>query len=515
MPNEYTNIEPGACGLPGCNCRAEQAAARAATEALAEGAAAATTPADPATDEDGEDTCDNCGEDESDCGCFTCSPGLRREHLATSDTCSECCGRCNDHCECQQCPGCDRRSPDLTICGTCDHCDSRCCDCWYCEGCGESHTADTYRCDDCDTCTDRCECGSGGSDSDDPDEGDGVRGDSPRMFTYPLVFHRGRPARALPSTRFAAVEIEVQGVASEAHRGADSLVNLASSKWSFSVVRDGSLGTYGFEINTAPASGTAFIEQVNDICRILNANRARVDRSCGLHIHVDGRGLTPVEVLRFTRVSNAIRDAVTMVLPPSRHAGGNSYCIPYPSGFERTLAAHPLGDTVDSRFTNLAKAVYGAGDDYAKDAIKTMSDVSNYSVQKYANNRYWWINLHSWFHRGTIEVRSHSGTTSPRKMVMWAAFWCGLVDRVCRMTDEGAATLIEAAARDPWRVFLRLCPTPEVARFYAARRETFGRYDGYTAAEDSRLTEEIVAMETPVKRGLNIINIDSIITDTE
>jgi len=515
MPNDITNIEPGACGLPGCNCRAEQAAARVATEALAQRAAAATTPADPAAPDEGEDVppCENCGEDESDCGCFTCSPGTRREHLAVSDNCNECCGRCGNHCECTGCPGCERRSPDLVVCSTCDHCDGRCCDCWFCEGCGESHLTDTGRCDDCDTCTDRCECGGDG-DSDDPDEGDGVRGDSPRMFNYPLVFHRGRPARSLPSTRFAAVEIEVQGVASEAHRGAESLVNLAAKKWSFSVVRDGSLGPYGFEINTAPASGTAFIEQVNDICRVLNANGARVDRSCGLHIHIDGRGLTPVEVLRFTRVSNAIREAITMVLPPSRHGNDNSYCIPYPSSFEGTIAMHPLGDTVDSRFTNLAKAVYGCGDEYARHAIKTMSDVQAYSVHKYSTNRYWWVNLHSWFHRGTIEVRSHSGTTSPRKMVMWAAFWCGLVDRVCRMTDEGAATLIGDAVSAPWRVFLRLCPTPEVARFYAARRETFSRY-GYTAAEDGCLTEEVATMETPVKRGLNIININSIITDTE
>lgn len=363
-------------------------------------------------------------------------------------------------------------------------------------------------------CLDQCSC-CGDDDSDDPDEHrDGVRGDAPRMFSYPLVFHRGRPARALPSSRFAAVEIEVQGCSSAAHRGDGSLGDLASKKWSFSVVRDGSLGSYGFEINTAPASGTAFIEQVNDICRVLNDNAARVDRACGLHIHLDGRGLTPVEVLRFTRVSNAIRDAVTMVLPPSRHAGGNSYCIPYPSGFERTLSMWPLGDTYDSRFVNLAKAVYGSGDEHARDSIRTMPDVAPYSSQKYASNRYWWINLHSWFHRGTIEVRSHSGTTSPRKIVMWAAFWCALVDRVCRMTDEGAATLIEAAARDPWRVFLRLCPTPDVARYYAARRETFDRV-GYRVADDTALTEEVAAMETPVKRGLNIININSIITDTE
>lgn len=510
MPNnDIINIEPGACGLPGCNCRADLAASRAAEEARQ----AATSA--PVEREDGEaeaePTCDECGEDESDCDCFTCSPGMRREHQVTSDRHMECCGSCDDHCECSECEGCGRRNPSLTLCGECDGCHDRCCDCWSCDDCGSTYRAGADRCSNCETCPDCCGCSG---DSDDPDEGDGVRGDSPRMFSLPLTFHRGRPAKALASSRYAAVEIEVQGAASTAHHGPGSLYVLASTKWGFSVVRDGSLGSYGFEINTSPASGTKFIEQVNDICGVLNANSARVDRACGLHIHLDGRSLTPVEVLRFARVSNAIRDAVGYVLPSSRH--DNTYCREYPGGFERALAKYPLGDDLTERFINLGRAVYGSGSEATRDDINTVDRVGSYSANKYGrgDERYWWVNLHSWFHRGTIEIRSHSGTTSARKITMWAAFWCGLLDRVCRMTDEGAAMLVADAARDQWAVFLRLCPSADVARFYAERRQTFSRV-GYTAADDDLLKSAVENLNTPVKRAVRIININVDINEAE
>ena len=226
MPNnDIINIEPGACGLPGCNCRADLAAERARLDAEEARQAAASAPVEREDGEaEAEPTCNECGEDESDCDCVTCSPGMRREHRVTSDRHMECCGSCDDHCECSECEGCGRRNPSLTLCGECDGCHDRCCDCWSCDDCGTTYRADADRCSNCETCPDCCGCSG---DSDDPDEGDGVRGDSPRMFTLPLVFHRGRPAKALASSRYAAVEIEVQGAASTAHHGPGSLYVLA------------------------------------------------------------------------------------------------------------------------------------------------------------------------------------------------------------------------------------------------------------------------------------------------
>ena len=50
---------------------------------------------------------------------------------------------------------------------------------------------------------------------------------------------------------------------------------------------------------------------------------------------------------------------------------------------------------------------------------KNYNSIKQRQKSKYCSRRYSWINLHSLFHRGTLEIRSHSGTLNPTKIKNW------------------------------------------------------------------------------------------------
>src|SRR5262245_26549167 len=63
-----------------------------------------------------------------------------------------------------------------------------------------------------------------------------------------------------------------------------------SSQWK--VVSDGSLsGGNGMEIVSPPMTGEQSLDHIAIVCRVLNELGATVNRSCGLHVHVDAGNL--------------------------------------------------------------------------------------------------------------------------------------------------------------------------------------------------------------------------------
>jgi hypothetical protein len=316
-----------------------------------------------------------------------------------------------------------------------------------------------------------------------------------------LTFHRGRPCGAYPSARYGAVEIEVASATTAVHyadgTGRPTLRELSEGRWKFGVVRDGSLGTYGFEINTSPASGAAFVEQITAICELLNRGGAKVDRSCGLHVHLDGRRLTATDVIRVAALAHTIYGGVAAVVPASRRE--THYAKKLPAEFLRQ-ARRSHGEGGLLRYRSLATAVY---EPWSGDAVLiSSSDILRLRGDKYHSARYSWVNVHSWFHRKTIEIRIHSGTTSPRKIILWAGFWAALVDRATRMTDADVLQFEQDYTANPWAGFMALQPTAEHAEHFAARRQTFD--SEYDPASDHVLQTTLSRLVKPVQFTLNL-----------
>ena len=424
--------------------------------------------------------CGNCGNRVGCCcACSVCEArGCSTRFFVTDGSgCAndgDCGDRCSIHCRCNYCRGCSTHRYDRSLCERCDYCfDSGCCECPRCEGCEETVGS---TCDDCDRCDTCCDCREA---SEDPDENSRTSGSSsrPRFVDRGLVFHRGFKHPRFPSLRYAAAEIEVAAAGS----GIAGDFDAAAQRWSASVVSDGSLPSTGFEINTAPASGTKFVEQIEELCGILNRYDASVTTACGLHVHLDFRHASTTDVAKATMLAYAIENALMTLVPASRR--DLHFCKSLGTVFGRIGTRIKGADTFAARFSAIGEMVYGTTD---HDSIRYGGR------SKYNPVRYSWWNVHSWFHRKTIEVRLHGGTTNSSKIIMWASFFAALLDRAQRMSIDDVEAFV--AGGDSWVTLLALCPTEGHVRYFAERRSTFNRY--YNWGGDPAVSAALASFNT-------------------
>lgn len=401
------------------------------------------------------------------CACSICeSRGCDTRFPATDGGCSyggNCGSRCSNHCRCTYCSGCDSHEYDRVSCDRCDSC-LECCDCARCDNCSDPVDSTCDECNNCDSC---CECSETSEEGDDPDENARTSGSTnrPTFEDRGLVFHRGFRHPRFPSLRYAAAEIEVAAAQTGIAREFDPVAR----RWSASVVSDGSLPSTGFEINMAPASGTLFVQQVEEMCEVLNKFDASVTKDCGLHVHLDFRHASTTDVAKATMIAHSIEYGLWLVVPVSRH--NQRYCQSLTTVFGSIGEKMKAADTFAARFSAVGQMVYGETDH---------TNIRYRGRSKYDGARYSWWNVHSWFHRKTIEVRLHSGTTNATKIIMWASFFAHLLDRAQRMSIEDVEAFV-AARGDGWSRVLALCPTAAHVRYFADRRRTLAHsYDPAT-----------------------------------
>ena len=134
-----------------------------------------------------------------------------------------------------------------------------------------------------------------------------------------------------------------------------------------SISYDEDEGERGIEVVlSVPAN--AYGMHIKNVCKILNSWRVRVNKSCGLHAHFDMRKLPYNTALRYARNIGRQVHLLFQIVPQSRR--DNEYC------------------------TN---------------EIVSERDGSRYAV----------VNMTAYDRHSTIEVRLHSGTTNPTKIINW------------------------------------------------------------------------------------------------
>jgi hypothetical protein len=161
-------------------------------------------------------------------------------------------------------------------------------------------------CTDCNACS-RCGCNCRGELAPIKFVKNGVDLDRNRSKTF--RFNRSR--------RLAAAELEIA-------KGGDKRVDEVINKYGMSVVHDGSIHG-GVEINTAPANGDALFAQIADLSAALVASGAKVDQSCGFHLHVDCRDYTWDDMRKAMLAWAHIEEEAYALVPSSRRK--NQYCM--------------------------------------------------------------------------------------------------------------------------------------------------------------------------------------------
>ena len=169
---------------------------------------------------------------------------------------------------------------------------------------------------------------------------------------------------------------------------------------SWKVVTDGSIsgpaGYVGLEIVSPPLSD-AGLAQVEQVCQTLIAQGARVNKSCGLHVHIGARTLSLNAMKNLAWLYHDYEESIDGLLPPSRRAN-NAY-------YARSVKA-----TLNKEVLDAARDVQGI--------IRAI----NYG------QRFCKLNFAAYLRHGTVEFRQHSGTVDPNKVTKWIILCQQMVD---------------------------------------------------------------------------------------
>lgn len=169
-----------------------------------------------------------------------------------------------------------------------------------------------------------------------------------------------------------------------------------------------------FELVSPILEGQNGIEQLQTVCRVLEALNAKIARTCGLHIHFDAAGLTASHVKNILTNYAAYETFIDSFMPESRRANNNTYCKSIKTYIER---------------------------------IKTCNTIEKMTLKM--PSRYMKVNLQSYLRHRSIEFRQHGGTIEFEKITNWITFLHNLVSYSERNTARTASIETLATFQQP------------------------------------------------------------------
>jgi len=330
------------------------------------------------------------------------------------------------HLNCRSC-----QKYNQPACTQCKYC-KVCCQCRPCEHCRVSHPQSGI-CRICGVCRSvGCSC---------PSRPGGINVERSLVGTQRQTSLTHRPLARVTTldrtTRPVAIEVELSNHSprqSELFRFRHTQTH---------GVRDGSIRSEGspIEFIVGPIPGLGFEAAMEELSRWLVATDASVNESCGLHVHVDGGDLKAFEMRRVLELYHLLEGRFYRIVAPARRNAHYSR-IYTEDEWERLLACRGKDKTSGQIREAILRGVYSqdefdegaTGADEVRQA--QLRSLRRRIAHKYDNARYCGLNLHSWFHRGTIEFRHMEGTVDPDRIRLWT-LWCRwLVQLGAQLRDD-------------------------------------------------------------------------------
>jgi hypothetical protein len=214
----------------------------------------------------------------------------------------------------------------------------------------------------------------------------------------------------------------------------------------------------GKEMVVFPTVGDDLLVGLYELSDQIVERGCAVDRTCGYHVHIDTSSLSWYDlrrlVLLWVRFSEDI--GYTQIFPDRRdneHARRLSLWPHWPA------FSQALWEASDSQAIKRVFLRYIYGFDSSTmigkgSGARFSSGFQNYQAYKRSkyllddrnrhsltNIRYYDLNLHSHFYRGSVEFRAHHGTVNPTEIIMWPMLCLNLVSLATRLYDSRVTTL--------------------------------------------------------------------------
>ena len=215
--------------------------------------------------------------------------------------------------------------------------------------------------------------------------------------------------------------IEIEGFGISLFQARDALANAGldcqiegyhhCNRHYWKVTTDASVPN-GFEIVSPVLCGESGLEQAKIALDALRAAGARVDRRCGLHVHLGAEDLSAADIATVVRRYAKFEEQIDGWMAPSRRGDANRFCHSVRSFLQS-------GSTVSDRLQG-----------------GTVNEVC-----RAFGTRYMKVNLEAWERHRTIEFRQHGGTVEAEKALPWILFCFGFVEQsreVARGTNTEA-----------------------------------------------------------------------------
>ena len=206
-----------------------------------------------------------------------------------------------------------------------------------------------------------------------------------------ISFKNSKKFKENKSKRYVGIEIEV-----ERNKGF-SIANLKKECHDFTCCKGDNSLENGDEITLNPANGDLLFERIRKVCKCLVEGNYTAEKSCGLHIHIDTRGLDKEQLRNIFLCYNVFERYFFEMVEPSRR--DNQYCY----SIERRKKELQLNDI--------------------------MNDFYQYITCSNQHDRYYWTNLTKSFGgRNSLEIRLHHGTLNAEEIINWVKIHLSLVE---------------------------------------------------------------------------------------
>ena len=183
------------------------------------------------------------------------------------------------------------------------------------------------------------------------------------------------------------------------------------------------LGGRGVELQSPPLKGEEGLKRVRAAMDILRSHGARVNGSCGFHVHHHAPDFGPRELASLLELMFHWEPLIYGAIPGNRERRKSS-CRPLPS---EILDALRSGKKEPLTMDDLEGLWYGEDAPYGKG-------------ERYHDSRNRGLNLHSYWFRGTVEFRYMKGTLDGKVAERWILFTHRLME-AARDRKEGLAGL--------------------------------------------------------------------------
>ena len=208
-------------------------------------------------------------------------------------------------------------------------------------------------------------------------------------------------AKSIKDNRCVGIELEAIDGNPKNIRNLDGRIGIA---------HDGSLdGNNPIELQTPPASANQLEYFIENATKSLREAGFRVNKSCGIHMHIDSEDFKTngQKIFRIVSIYYALEPLLYAMLPLSRRT--NRFALPLRNWLDEVKMLE-LTNRKTISLQELEYVWYKSRNDETVTANKG---------RKYDTSRYQGFNLHALFSTGHMELRHHQGSLNATKIKNW------------------------------------------------------------------------------------------------